>query len=97
MIVDAHCHLYPKNTMKRGKKVSGRDSKLPSSNWARTVPTPIDLEARFKIMDEFEQMKSGYYELRGWDVDSGLPTGKKLSRLQPDDMAEDLEGRELLQ
>jgi aldehyde:ferredoxin oxidoreductase len=48
-------------------------------------------------MDDFEQMKSEYYELGGWDVDRGLPPGKKLSRLPSDDMAQDLEGRGLLQ
>jgi aldehyde:ferredoxin oxidoreductase len=46
--------------------------------------------------EEFEKMKSEYYERRGWDVESGLPTRAKLEELQLNDVAGDLEGRGLL-
>jgi aldehyde:ferredoxin oxidoreductase len=46
--------------------------------------------------DKFEDMKSEYYGLRGWDVETGLPTRAKLSELQLDDVAADLGGRGLL-
>jgi len=46
--------------------------------------------------DDFEQMKSEYYELRGWDVDSGLQTRKKLEELGLRDVADELENRSLL-
>ena len=46
--------------------------------------------------DKFEDMKSEYYELRGWDVETGLPTRAKLAELQLDDVAADLAGRGLL-
>lgn len=46
--------------------------------------------------EEFENMKSEYYGLRGWDVQSGLLTRDKLTELQLDDVAADLEGRGLL-
>jgi aldehyde:ferredoxin oxidoreductase len=46
--------------------------------------------------EEFEKMKSEYYGLRGWDVESGLLTGDKLKELQLDDVAADLEARGLL-
>lgn len=51
-----------------------------------------------KVIDqeEFEKMKSEYYELRGWDVESGLPTEARLKELQLDDIADDLKQRELL-
>jgi aldehyde:ferredoxin oxidoreductase len=46
--------------------------------------------------EDFEQMKSQYYELRGWDIASGLPTKERLARLQLADVADDLAGRGLL-
>ncbi|MHB8092053.1 MAG: amidohydrolase family protein [Syntrophales bacterium] len=55
MIIDAYNHIYPPKYQKTvDKKVTGRNSKLPSANWAKTVPTLVDLEARFRIMDAFE-------------------------------------------
>jgi aldehyde:ferredoxin oxidoreductase len=36
---------------------------------------------------DFEKMKSEYYSLRGWDVESGLPTEAKLHQLDLDDIA----------
>jgi len=31
--------------------------------------------------NEFEKMKDEYYQLRGWDVPTGLQTRKKLEEL----------------
>ena len=41
-------------------------------------------------------MKDEYYRLRGWDVATGLQTGAKLEQIGLQDIAADLEGRELL-
>ena len=51
-----------------------------------------------KVVDreEFEKMKSEYYGLRGWDVESGLPTRAKLKELQLEDVADGLDKRGLL-
>ena len=46
--------------------------------------------------DKFEKMKSEYYQLRGWDVPSGLPTKAKLEELGLADVAGDLSQRGLL-
>lgn len=46
--------------------------------------------------EDFETMKSEYYELRGWDVESGLPTRHKLEELGLEDVADDLAERRLL-
>jgi aldehyde:ferredoxin oxidoreductase len=46
--------------------------------------------------EEFEKMKSEYYELRGWNVETGLPTAKKLQELELGDVASDLEENGLL-
>lgn len=41
--------------------------------------------------DAFENMKGEYYRLRGWDVESGLPTRQSLERLDLADIADGLE------
>lgn len=46
--------------------------------------------------DGFEDMKTGYYELRGWDPETGYPTKEKLVELQLADVAADLSERGLL-
>jgi aldehyde:ferredoxin oxidoreductase len=46
--------------------------------------------------EEFERMKTEYYELRGWDAGTGLPTEAKLEELQLKDVAADLKKRGLL-
>ena len=46
--------------------------------------------------DEFELLKGEYYQLRGWDVISGLPTKKKLEELGLTEIAVDLEQRGLV-
>jgi aldehyde:ferredoxin oxidoreductase len=45
---------------------------------------------------DFENLKSEYYQLRGWDVASGLLTEKKLQELELADVAADLKPRGLL-
>ena len=45
---------------------------------------------------DFEDLKSEYYELRGWEVESGLPTETRLRDLELADVAADLKGRDLL-
>lgn len=51
--------------------------------------------ARIKRAD-FEDLKSEYYELRGWDLKSGLPTETRLRDLELTDVAVDLKERKLL-
>jgi aldehyde:ferredoxin oxidoreductase len=51
---------------------------------------PLRFEAKF------EKMKREYYELRGWDVPSGLPTMTKLQELELTDVASGLAKRGLL-
>jgi len=46
--------------------------------------------------EEFERMKDEYYQLRGWDVISGLQTKKELEELGLKDIAIDLEQRGLV-
>ena len=46
--------------------------------------------------DKFEDMKTEYYELRGWNPETGCPTKEKLEELQLADVAADLAERGLL-
>ncbi len=45
---------------------------------------------------EFETLKDEYYELRGWDVESGLPKADTLQQFDMNDIADDLNERELV-
>jgi aldehyde:ferredoxin oxidoreductase len=45
---------------------------------------------------EFERARSEYYRLRGWDVESGLPSRAGLEDLHLKYIADDLEKREIL-
>ena len=40
--------------------------------------------------DQFEKMKDEYYEVRGWDVTTGLQKKSKLEELGLDDVAQKL-------
>jgi len=64
--------------------VPGKDDEIISK-----VGTVVD-------RDDFEKLKDEYYELRGWDVASGLPTEAKLAELGLQDIAGDLKGRKLV-
>ena len=48
------------------------------------------------VREDFENLKSEYYELRGWDVESGLQTRARMEELELSDVADDLEKRRLL-
>jgi predicted TIM-barrel fold metal-dependent hydrolase len=55
MLIDAYTHILPKMYQQNlEKKVTNRDLSLNSARYARTVPTLVDLEARFRVMDAFE-------------------------------------------
>jgi len=62
----------------------GQDGKIISK-----IGSVVDLE-------EFEKMKSEYYQLRGWDVETGFPTRAKLNELGLGDITSDLERRGIL-
>ncbi len=44
---------------------------------------------------KFEDMKTEYYRLRGWDVETGYPTKAKLNELKLNEVAQDLAQRGL--
>jgi aldehyde:ferredoxin oxidoreductase len=64
------------------------------------VPGPSDEPVSKKgvVFDrkKFESMKTEYFQLRGWDPETGLQTRDKLYQLGLDDIAGDLEARKVL-
>jgi aldehyde:ferredoxin oxidoreductase len=64
--------------------VPGKDGEIVSRKGARIERA------------DFEKLKSEYYELRGWEVESGLPTEAGLRGLGLDDVAADLKQRDLV-
>ncbi|MBW2066318.1 MAG: amidohydrolase [Deltaproteobacteria bacterium] len=56
MIVDAYTHILPRKYQEGvEKKVKGRDPKLNTARYAKTVPSLLDLDTRFWVMDEFDE------------------------------------------
>ncbi|MFC1999601.1 aldehyde ferredoxin oxidoreductase N-terminal domain-containing protein [Chloroflexota bacterium] len=56
----------------------------------------ISLKGAVVDREKFERMKDEYYELRRWDVATGLQTRANLEELDLGDVADDLEQRGLL-
>jgi len=82
MIIDAYNHIYPKKYQDAvDKKVTGRNSALPSATWAKTVPTLVDLEARFRIMDAFD----GYMQVITM---APPPLSVELAKIANDELAD---------
>jgi aldehyde:ferredoxin oxidoreductase len=52
---------------------------------------PISRQGEVVDRDEFEKMKSEYYGLRGWHIESGVPTREKLGELSLLDIADALD------
>lgn len=57
---------------------------------------PVSRRGAVVEKDQFEGLKDEYYQLRGWDVSSGLPTRATMQALELEDIADDLETRGLL-
>jgi aldehyde:ferredoxin oxidoreductase len=57
---------------------------------------PVSRKGFVVEREKFENLKSDYYELRGWDVPSGLLTSTKLQELELTDLVDDLGKRGFL-
>ncbi len=64
---------------------------VPGRNWE-----PVSRKGATLDRGSFEAMKDEYYQLRGWDVGTGLQTRALLADLGLGDVADDLEARGLL-
>ena len=57
---------------------------------------PISRKGAVIDREKFERMLDEYYQLRGWDIRTGLQTKAKLGELRLEDVAGDLEKRGLI-
>jgi len=57
---------------------------------------PMSRKGEVVDREEFERMKGEYYQLRGWDVASGLQTRRSLQELDLEDIAGELAQRGLI-
>ena len=57
-------------------------------------PTEEPVSVRGRVLDraKFLEMRDTYYQLRGWDPETGLQTKERLKALGMDDLIPDLEG-----
>jgi predicted TIM-barrel fold metal-dependent hydrolase len=56
MIVDAYTHILPAGYQSMlEKKITNRDMSLNSARYAQTIPTLVNLEARFRVMDDTDE------------------------------------------
>jgi predicted TIM-barrel fold metal-dependent hydrolase len=54
MIIDSYTHILPKKYQEGlEKKVTGRDPRLSTVRYAKMVPSLLDMDVRFRIMDTF--------------------------------------------
>jgi len=82
---------YHTEPLQKGEIFWNDDGIVPGENGKITskIGTVVD-------PDDFEKLKDEYYELRGWDVGTGLPTEAKMAELGLDDITLDLKGRGFL-
>jgi len=95
-------HMTPKELMKTGERVfnlmkaytvreglTREDDHLPSKFYESPVP---DGPAKGSILskEKMNDLLDEYYDLRGWNKDTGIPTKRKLRELGLDDVADEL-------
>ena len=90
MKIDTYCHILPARYQATlEQKVTGRDQRLNTSRYAQSVPTLLDLDLRFQIMDRFE----GYVQVLSLAAPApyeiaGPETAVELCRIANDEIAE---------
>jgi len=62
------------------------DDTLPPRIFEEPLPSGI-AKGRLLPRKDFEKMRNDYYELRGWDIKTGMPTYEKLKKLGLEDIA----------
>ncbi len=72
--------------------VTRKDDTFPDKFFNETIESKLGKLDR----EKFEKLKDRYYQLRGWDVATGNPTGAKLKELGLEDIARDLKERKII-
>jgi len=65
------------------------DDTLPPRIFEEPLPSGI-AKGRILPKEDFEKMIREYYELRGWELETGIPTYEKLKKLGLEDVAKQL-------
>lgn len=81
---------YFTQPLKKGELFCDPECIVPGKNGEIT-----SVEGRMFDRQDFENLKDEYYELRGWDVETGLLKAKTLKNFDLEDIAEDLGERGL--
>jgi aldehyde:ferredoxin oxidoreductase len=68
---------------------SRKDDDWPSLFYEEPFPGEVQKGALLS-KDEVNRLLDEYYEIRGWDKETGLPTRETLSELGLDDVADEL-------
>jgi aldehyde:ferredoxin oxidoreductase len=68
-----------------------RKDDIPPKIWFEQPMKGGKLEGSVLNREEFEMMKDKYYEHRGWDVETGIPTSNKLKELGLDGVDKDFQ------
>lgn len=88
--IDAYCHILPEKYKAAVDRIlAKRDPKLNTSRYAKSIPVLADLEARFRLMDQFP----GYMQVLTVAAPSiteiaGKKEAVELARIANDEMAE---------
>jgi aldehyde:ferredoxin oxidoreductase len=69
--------------------ITKKDDTLPPRIFEDPLPVGI-AKGRVLPKEDFERMLKEYYELREWNLNSGIPTYEKLKKLRLEDVAERL-------
>jgi aldehyde:ferredoxin oxidoreductase len=79
--------LFKSYTVREG--LTRKDDSWPDRFFSEPLP---EGPAKGAVLsrDEIARLLDEYYELRGWDKESGLPTKRKLAELGLGDVADDL-------
>jgi aminocarboxymuconate-semialdehyde decarboxylase len=90
MKIDVYCHILPSAYQEAlNQKVTGRDPRLNTSRYAQTVPTLVDLDLRFRLMDQFDEYMQVLSVAAPAPYEVADPeTAAELCRLANDEIAE---------
>jgi aldehyde:ferredoxin oxidoreductase len=72
--------------------LTSKDDTIP----AYFLEEPVSSGPAKGQMVRLEGMKKAYYKARGWDVEKGIPSRRKLEELDLKDVADDLEKHGML-
>jgi aldehyde:ferredoxin oxidoreductase len=68
-----------------------KDDSIPERFFDKKTPTSKNAKIKTVDRKKFEAMKDKYYKLRGWDIETAIPTRERLEELGLYDIADDMD------